>query len=251
MNVTERLLRVFQVDQQLRGLQSRLHAAERFLEEQDSQLAELDAKAASLEGQSRQSKAQASNHEGEANRLDERLTHLRTQMDASRTNKEYKAFLTEVNTIKADRSRVEEEALTHLTKLDELKKQLDEVQARRAERTRVREVAVQDRDRRAAEIKGRVEELKNQRRQLATDVAADVLAIYESLVRDRGEDAMAALEELDRRRHEYHCSACMMALPVEAVNRLRSTGALTRCSSCGTILYIEASLAQELASAKK
>src|SRR3954469_19618533 len=104
MSVTESLLRVFRVDQQLQGLQSRLRAAERFLGEQTKQLQTLDSKREALASQLKQSQVAVANHEGEMARIDARIEQLREQMNAARTNKEYKAFLTEVNTLKADRS---------------------------------------------------------------------------------------------------------------------------------------------------
>jgi hypothetical protein len=57
---------------------------------------------------------------------------------------------------------------------------------------------------------------------------------------------MAPVEILDRRNHEFSCSACMMALPVETVSSMLS-GRLTRCVSCHSIIYTEEEL---LAAAK-
>ncbi len=54
----------------------------------------------------------------------------------------------------------------------------------------------------------------------------------------RGDEAMCAVEILDRRNHEYSCSGCMMTLPVEVVNTMLA-GRLTRCVSCSCIVYTE------------
>src|SRR6185295_7164516 len=118
-----KLLRVFRVDQQLQGLQSRLRAAEKFLEEQTKQLQQIETKRDTVHTQLKQMQATVADHEGEMARLDARVEQLREQMNAARTNKEYKAFLTEINTIKADRSAAETAALEVMTKADELKKQ--------------------------------------------------------------------------------------------------------------------------------
>src|SRR5262245_61112526 len=107
MSVTESLLRVFRVDQQLAGLQSRLRAAERFLDEQTRQLTQLESKRDGVNQQLKQTQAVVADHEGEMKRLDAKVETLREQMNSARTNKEYKAFLTEMNTFKADRSAAE------------------------------------------------------------------------------------------------------------------------------------------------
>ncbi len=246
MSVTEKLLRVFRVDQQLVGLQSRLRAAERFLEEQSRQLAELQTRHDSLGTQLKQMLAMIADHEGEVARLEARIEHLRDQMNNAKTNKEYKAFLVEVNTLKADRDRAEQAALELMTKADELRKQQSAVDAQRTEREKVKDVAAGDREKRADEIRDRVNQLSAERDKLRAEVPEEALRLYAELVRQRGEEAMAPVEEQDRRRHEATCGSCMMSLPVETVNSLIKGGQLTRCVSCGCLLYIEKELAEAM-----
>jgi predicted nucleic acid-binding Zn-ribbon protein len=250
MSVTEKLLRVFRVDQQLTGLQSRLRGAEKFLGEQTKQLTSLDARREALNAQLRQLQATIANHEGEMARFDARIEQLREQMNSAKTNKEYKAFLTEVNTLKAERSTNETAALELMTKADDFKKQLAELDSQRDERQKVAKVADEDRGKRADEIRDRLKELVAEREKLVGEVPADVFKAYTDLVARLGEDAMAPLNELDRRRHEYTCGNCQMALPVESVNSLLKGTAgnhgVTRCVSCGCILYIEKETVESL-----
>src|SRR5882724_8621945 len=166
MDVTAKLLRVFNVDKQLRGLQSRLSSAERFLGEQTKEIESLDAKRSALESQLKTHTAQAADYEGEMARLDAKMATIRKQMDEAQTNKEYKAFLTEVNTFKADRDGLETKALELMTKSDDLKKQVAEMTGKRAEREQVRKVAAGERDQRFKEIETRLNELKAERAKL-------------------------------------------------------------------------------------
>ena len=246
MNVTQKLLSVFKVDKQYRGLRSRLSAAEKFLAEQNKQIEQIDAKKASLDAQLRQLQSAGANFEGEMKRLHARMASIREQMDSAQTNKEYKAFLTEVNTIKAERDRQETSALEQMSKAEEIRRQLDELQKSRTERERVQAVATSERDQRAAEINDKLTDLKGQRESLAKDLPKDALQVFERLIQTRGDEAMAHIEEVDRKRHEYHCGACMMALPIEAVNGLLVSGKLTKCASCQCILYIEEELAKSM-----
>ena len=102
MDVTAKLLAVFQVDKQLRGLKSRLTAAERFLGEQSKELSGLDAKQHALETQLKAVTAQTMGAEGEAKRLEARIAGIREQMNNAKTNREYQAFLVEMNTFKIE-----------------------------------------------------------------------------------------------------------------------------------------------------
>ncbi len=250
MSVTEKLLRVFRVDQQLGGLQGRLRAAEKFLEEQTRLLKQIETKRETVGAQLRQVQAIASDHEGEMARFDAKIEALREQMNNAKTNKEYKAFLTELSTFKAERSNAETSALEQMTKLDDLKKQVADLDTQKAEREKVQKVAADERAKRSEEIKDRLAQLQTERAGLAQEVPADSMAVYADLVRRLGDEAMAAVEELDRRRHEYSCGSCQMAVPVETVSALiRGTAAnspLVRCVSCGCLLYIEKEVAERL-----
>lgn len=239
MNVTDKLHRVFLVDQQIRGLQSRLRAAERFLSEQERHLGEIEKSRAAISSQLRQLTATSSNSEGEAGRLEAHIAELRERMNNAKTNKEYKALLTEVNTFKEQKAAVEDGAIGQIETIDRLKAQLAELDTAKSEREKVRGVAATERNEREAEIKDKLDELKGRRTELVKDVPADVLAIYHELVEAREEEAMAPIEVTDRKRHEFHCGSCMMGLPVETMSALLSHGGLTRCVSCGCILYLE------------
>lgn len=251
MSVTEKLLRVFRVDQQLAGLQSRLKAAEKFLGDQSKQLQDIESKRDLIQAQLKQIQLVVADHEGEMARLDARTETLREQMNSAKTNKEYKAFLTELNTLKADRGQHETTALEQMTKADALKKQLAELDALRNDRDKVRQVAAGDRDKRADEIKDRLTQLRAEREKLVSEVPADALKLYAEQLRTKGDEAMAPVEELDRRHHEYHCGSCQMTLPIETVAALIKSQVVTRCVSCGCILYIDKATADTVQPAAK
>ncbi len=250
MDITSRLLRVYQLDRQLAGLQSRLRAAERFLAEQTKQLAALETKRAALLLQTKQIAASVGNQENDIRSTEARLEHLREQMNNARTNKDYKAFLAEVNLLKADKAKVEEEALGQMAKADELKVRLAELDTMHTERQKMQQVAKTDCTTRKAEIAERLEQLTKERAEAAGQVPGDILAHYARLFELREEDAMAPVEITDRKRHEYNCGACMMSLPMETSISLLG-GKLTMCSNCQCILYLPAEAAEALTPGNK
>lgn len=239
MALTAKLLSLYQVDKQVRGLQSRVKTAERFLTLRERELAEIDAKRDSLQAQSRQLQATAHNDENEIKGIDERITKLREQLNSATTNKQYTALLTEVNTFKADKAAIEERAMETLTRLEEVKSQLEEIEKRRADIVKLRDHAAAERDAKAAEIKSRLEELQAQRNEAAAELPPDVLSDFESELELREDDVMAPIEEMNRRAMEYCCGACQVLLPMELVSASINGGAVTKCSNCGAYLYIE------------
>ncbi len=251
MDVTAKLLRVYQVDKQIRGLQSRLGAAEKFLNQQTKDLAALDASRSTLEASLKTHTVTAADQEGEVKALDDKMAHIRDQMNRAQTNKEYQAFLTELNTFKTQRDKLETASLEAMTKAEDIRKQVAEIQAKQEERSRVRDHAAKERDERYKEIEGRLNELKAERAACVADVPGDVLTMFNRLLEVRGDTAMGVVEVVDRKRHEYNCGSCMMAIPIDAVSGLLSSGRLTRCSSCECVLYLDDTARQAMSPPQK
>lgn len=238
MSVTQQLLDLFKVDKQLRGLRSRLEAAERFLNQQSAQLAEMEKQRVVLDAQHKQLRAVVANYEGESARIDARMTALREQMNSAKTAKEYNAFLTELNNLKEQKGQFEERGIEALTKAEEVDSTLRTINAQFGERQSIVEKARTDRDARDAEIRDKVVELQAQRETVAAVVPPRERAALEGLIKLRGDDAMAPIEVIDRRNHEYNCSACMMAITVEVVSAVM-TGKVANCPSCRCLLYAD------------
>lgn len=247
MTVTAKLLRLYLIDKQLRGLSSRLRAAEKYLSEQDTLLGGLESKFATTQAQLRQLEATCKNDEMEAGSIESRMTMLRERMNNAKTSKEHSAHLTEISTLKADKQLVEDRILESMGKIEVLKKQVEEIDVQREERRGIRSLAVKERDERAAEIKDRVAELEAERATAKEEVPPPALRIYEERLALAVEDVMAQIEEQDRRNLEYSCAACYTHLPIEQVSILLRRGDLTKCPTCHAILYIANELREDIA----
>ena len=250
MTVTDKLLRVYRVDRKIEGLQSRLRGAERFLGQQTTQIDSLTKRSALLESQIRQLKASQAEAEGEATQHDEHIAELRERMNSANTNKEYKALLAEVNTFKEKKAELDSSALEMLEKTEKLEAELAPIGEQSDETHKVKSIAETERAQRADEIRDQLESLKAERAELAGDVPASALSTYADLVDRLEEDAMAAIEIADRKRHEFHCGACMLLVPVAALSSLLSHGGITQCPSCGCILFLEENDREKMMSKK-
>ena len=239
MTVTEKLLRVYRVDRKIDGLQSRLRGAENFLGEQNTQIATLSKRATVVESQIRQMKATQADAEGESAQHEEHIELLRERMNSASTNKEYKALLAEVNTFKEKKAELETSALELMEKIETLQAEQETLSAQTDERSKVKTIAESERTQRADEIRDQLEALRAERVGIVEDVPASALSTYVDLIERLDEDAMAAIEIEDLKRHEFHCGACMMLVPVEAMNTLLSHGSITQCPACGCILFLE------------
>ncbi|MEM1166964.1 MAG: hypothetical protein AAGI30_11820 [Planctomycetota bacterium] len=249
MGATSKLLALYRVDQQLRGVKSRLDQAQRFLRRQEHLAGEIETKHEAVKAQIRQLEAASHNADTEVRSLDERIESLRDRMNNARSHKEHQATLTEINTLKADRSGLEDTALEHITSLEELRERLTELEAELKERLGVRDQAMADRDAKAAEIEGRVKELETERATKASDCPADALREYEDRMEMGLDDVMAPVIEEDRRNMVYISEASNQALPIELVNKLLLREGIVIDPFSDAILYLPDDLRESLENA--
>lgn len=231
------------LDGQVRGLRSRMDGAMSRVSVQNKRQEQLGRQHVELGQQQKQLQARASGLETEANSIDQRVDKLREQMNAVNNNKEYSALLVEVNTLKLDKSKLEDEALEHLAEIDKASTQLQELQQRLTEQAKL--VASAEAEVQAArdQIGSRLEELTAERDVAAAEIPPDILTAFERLADAYESGALSKVQEQDRRRMEYTCGGCYMTIPVEHVSSLMSRpDQLTYCPNCNRILCIEQDL---------
>jgi hypothetical protein len=238
MGDTAKLLKLHQIDKQLEGLKGRLNAAQRFLRAQEAKLKDNEQRLESLRSQARQLEATEHNNENDMKALEERIEMLRERMNNAQTSKEHSALLVEINTLKADRARSEEAALSSLASLDEVRKELETAEKQHAEITKLRDRAQAEREERETEIKDRLEELQRQREEAEAEVPAYALDMYNERLIFGVDEVMSPVIEQDRRNMEYTCEASNTVLPIELVNKLLARQTVVTCPVSDAILFL-------------
>jgi predicted nucleic acid-binding Zn-ribbon protein len=234
------LVHLYEVDLQVRGLRQRLASARRHLDAQEAQLAGLTQQSAELLARQKHLRATTATLEVELAGHDERIEKLRDQLNSAVTNKQYNALLLELNTIKSARTEVENRILDEMATVEQMTRGMQDLEAQIAERTKVRDVAAAQLRERQAEVGERLAELEAEREQAAASVPAEQLQVFEAVAALHDGEALAPIEEIDRRDREYACGECHMTLPFENVAVLATGGkALVRCTACGRILYMQ------------
>ena len=111
MSQLEVLRQLFKVDQQVRGFQSRLEGATGRQKQQRQRLDQLEQQKKELTDQIQHVQATANGLEHQAQDVELRVGTMRERMNTVTSNKEYSALLIEVNTLKNNKSKLEDEAL--------------------------------------------------------------------------------------------------------------------------------------------
>ncbi|MEM6552546.1 MAG: hypothetical protein AAF750_10530 [Planctomycetota bacterium] len=251
MTLQEKLWALHLVDANIRGLRSRLDAAARRKTALSRKLDHLRQQHTELEQQHKTHAAHAATLESEANGVEGRIESLRQRMNSVTSNKEYSALLVEVNTLKADKSKIEDRSLEGLTKVDELTEQLAELAAEVEKQQKLVDAAGAEVVEAESEIAGRLSELEAERSTAASEVPDEPLRAYDKLNEDYDGEALAEIEEYDRKRMEYHCGACNTRLPIEKVNAtLTSTDEIYPCPFCDKLLIAKDRLREGIAGSK-
>lgn len=241
------LVKLYQAEQKLREGQSRLEAISKNVRIQERKVSELSERHSLSQATLKEQQGQVGEFDLDVKARDAKIERLRTQQQNAKNNREYQAFLVEINSEKLDKAKVEELLLSVMASVEKLQAETRELNdALKVEKEKAQAMR--------GEIGGRVKQLQAEidslrviRDGAAGAVPRKALEAFERLADRFDGEAMSALAKPDRRREEYACTACNMDLVTDVYNKLHSRDELIFCPSCKRILYIPDDLPVELA----
>jgi len=148
-----------------------------------------------------------------------------------KTNKEYQARLLEIESMKADKSIIEEKILLGYDEVDAAKKALE------AEKAAViqyeKEFAAQKKqvDDDVAVINDQLKVKESQRSRITPEVRPDYLSRYERVLKNK--DGLGIVKVVD-----HACGGCFMHLTEQVLNELKKYEQIITCDMCARILYL-------------
>ena len=239
MSLMTNLTRLYRVDSQLRALRSRVDSAERYLRVQNTQRGQIQERLEELESRKRHLQAHIGNLESEGAAMDAQLEKFRNDMNAASTNKQYNAVLTELNTVKTARAKIDDQILVEMENVEALETEITEVIGQRDERDKMVQHATEQLAERKTDVGERVGELEQEREEAAAAISPADLEVFDEVADHHDGEAMASVTEVSRRHREYACDACNMHLPFEQVSVLMGDPtSMVRCTACGRILFM-------------
>jgi predicted nucleic acid-binding Zn-ribbon protein len=149
-----------------------------------------------------------------------------------KTNAEYSAVLAEIESIKTQKARTEEEILGLMERQESLAAEIREAEGRyasREEQARRDETTIRQR---LSAVQQQLEGARAERATVARDVPRPILADYERILKARGGLGVAVVTSTS-----VWCSGCRVSIRPQAVQELRSGQVLLHCESCGRFLY--------------
>jgi hypothetical protein len=176
-------------------------------------------------------RAQIHKKETQLKGMQEKTAELRVKLNAIKKQVEYDAIRNQIANDNLAQSKLSEEILESMIKVDE---QAASVTAQEADIKKIAdEVAAM-----AAEIASKAAEQKASLAKLDAAIveaegfiAEDQVEQYRRNVKQRGADALAAVEE-------NACSGCYVTVTTQMMNELINGHHLVFCKTCGRILYL-------------
>src|SRR3954463_13462241 len=187
------LVKLLLADKALRAAQGRLDSASRSVRLQERRIADLNEKLKLTQQQHREQQSKAGNLDLDMKSRDERIEKLRTQQQNSKNHKEYQAFLTEINTEKIDKGKVEEEWLKVQEGVEKLQAEVKSLHEQVDAETKTCEATKLKLGGRLAELQSEVNRLKPIRDEAAAAVPSKARDAFERMA-DRYEgEAMGSM----------------------------------------------------------
>jgi uncharacterized protein len=243
MSLHTKLRELFLLDQQVRGMRARLDAATVRENALRGKLDRLAQQRNELAEQHKLVQAKAAGLEHQARDVETRIARLREQMNSVKNNKEYSALLIEVNTIKLEKGKLEDEALDQMAKVETLAQELKQFDAQVGEQEKLVALAKAEVAAAKAEVGTQLDELRQKRDAAEQEVPQESRAQFNRVAVAHDGETMAPVIEESRRHLEYSCGGCYMSIPVERVNALtKNDDQVVICPSCGRILYLDQEL---------
>ena len=148
-----------------------------------------------------------------------------------KNNTEYSAVLAEIETIKQEKARGEEEILGLMEVQERLAVDIREAEGKfktREEQARQDETVVK---KKLAEVEKELALVRAERDSRARELPRGLLADYEKILKARGGLAVVAVNSA------AVCGGCRVSIRPQAIQELRAASAPILCESCGRYLY--------------
>ena len=197
----------------------------------------LRAKAAATQSQLETLKTRAKQIESDRKRLEldveskkQQIERYANQQLQTRKNEEYRALAHEIDTCKADITKIEDQEIGLMEQAEQVQKENSHLTREAGETKTLVDDQVAQLDQREENLKKELAELQQGRAELAAGVEESARVRYDRLVRSKGENVVVGVD------HAV-CGGCHTKLPPQILVFCMADQEIITCTNCGRILY--------------
>lgn len=239
-SILQALIKLQSVENRLRAAKAKLTRCRRNVIIQENQIRTLQSTHEAKKEEIQLTTIQSDRLELELKTRDEEISKLRNSLNSARTNKEYAAVLTQLNTTRADNSKIEAQILELMKNIEvdqaECQKIQQEIDGQKAKLEQIRKESEQL----ATKYEAEIAQIQSEWNEAAKDVPVEFLEIFKRVADTYDGEAVAAIEQQGGPNGAYTCGGCFMGVTAESVNMLMTKDEVIRCPNCTRILVLEA-----------
>ena len=236
--VLDGLVKLQSVENRLRAEKSKLTRCRRNVIIQENLIRSLQNALEAKKEEVQLTRVQFDRLELELKSRDESIARLRASLNSAKTNKEYAAVLTQLNTTKADNSKIESQSLELLKDIEADELECDDIQKQVDEQKDALEQTRKESEELAAKYQVGIDEIQAEWDQVAKDIPGDAVDLFSRVAETYDGQAVAAIEQQENKKGLYSCGGCFMGITAESVNLLMTKDDIIRCPNCTRILVL-------------
>jgi predicted nucleic acid-binding Zn-ribbon protein len=226
----EQLLIIQDRQQKIRQIQAEIKTLPQQKANLDAQLAASVAGVEVLKQKGRQVEVDRKNLELDVGTRTDSIAKLRTQQYETRKNDEFAAMGNEIQRYENEIKKIEDDELELMMQADKLKAELVEEEKKAGATKESISRQLVDLAEKSKTLESRLQELTNERAELAGKIDEDLLDRFERLFESKGDAAIVALE------HNV-CTGCHMKVTTATIMHAKAGKEIVSCEQCGRILY--------------
>lgn len=163
---------------------------------------------------------------------EENLRKAQAQLYALKTNKEYQAKLTEIESHKADVSVIEEDILKVFEEIDSVEKELEAQKSKFSEEGKKNKEQENSILKEVSLLEKEIQQLQDKKRITKDTINSQTLSVYSRLIKACGGVGIAGVES-------ENCCACHIKVTAQTINEIKMYKNLIFCENCIRILFIK------------
>lgn len=160
------------------------------------------------------------------------ISRLKQQQFETRKNEEFTALGNEVKRYEKEIDALETQELELMEQVDEAREKLRIIEEKHGKLKLIYAEAMKDLIAKEKNLKAMKAELEAERAVICVNVDADVLPLYEKLMKSKGGQAVVQVEN-------GLCGGCHMKLVPSTLVKVIASKEIAQCENCGRILYPE------------
>ncbi len=231
MSITAAALReLHRLHQQLAELRDRLERGPKQVRAREANVGQLEARLAEAREKAKQTQMGVDRKQLDLKAGEQKVVDLRVKLNAANSNREYQALREQIAAAEMAGSVLSDEILEGLEKIDQHAAGVKDAERTLAAGKQELDKARKGVEESAATIHTDVKRLEGELAQAEKALPSDLKADYQRVVRSKGADSLAAVED-------GVCNGCGQQITLNMQNELKLSK-LIFCKSCGRLLYL-------------